>query len=400
MNLTSWVEVDLEAISNNIKSIKSFIGKTRLMAVVKGDAYGHGLVPVSCCAVESGADYLGVATLEEGILLRKKGIIKPVLVFNTILPDQADIVVKNNLTATVCSFDVVQALDEAARKYNKNACVHVNVDTGFGRFGLLPEYVAEFINIVNMSFDCIFIEGIYTHFSSSVSETMTKRQFEKFKFVLDKLNNIGCHIPLRHACNSTATLMYPEMHMDMVRVGNLMYGLCEAGDMDIKSVAKVFSKVIFLKNLPSGHNVGYGNRFVTKRPTTIAVIPFGYYDGLELSVIQPNGIFDGFKSLIKQLLANFGYNNVQRKAKIKGKYCDIIGKIGMQNCIIDVTELKNEIFIGDLVELAMRKVNICYNIPRIYLKSGRTVVDTRMISISEDMKMVAEDKKRRETSIG
>jgi alanine racemase len=400
MNLTSWVEVDLEAISNNIKSIKSLIGKTKLMAVVKGDAYGHGIVPVSYCAVENGADYLGVASLEEGILLRKKGIVKPVLVFNTILPEQADVLVKNNLTATVCSFDVVQALDEAARKYNKTAYVHVNVDTGFGRFGLLPEHVAEFIKIINTSFDCIFIEGIYTHFSSSASETTTKRQFEKFKFVLDKLNYISCHIPIRHACNSTATLMYPDMHLDMVRVGNLMYGLCEASDIGIKPAAKVFSKVIFLKNLPSGHNVGYGNRFITKSPTTAAVIPFGYYEGLELSVIQPNGILDELKSLIKQFLKNFGYNTMRRKVKIKEKYCDIIGKIGMQNCIIDVTELKNDIFIGDLVELTMRKVNICYNIPRVYQKSGQTIVDTRMISISEDTEMDAEGKKRRETSIG
>ncbi|MGI6485212.1 MAG: alanine racemase [Tepidanaerobacteraceae bacterium] len=399
MNLTSWVEVDIDVVSNNVKLIKNFIGNKKLMAVVKSDAYGHGIEPIAYCAVESGADYLGVATLEEGILLREKGITSPVLVFNTILPDQADFIVKNDLTATVCSFDVVKSLDEAARRINKKACIHVKVDTGFGRFGLLPEHAIEFIKIIITNFDCLSVEGIYTHFSSASSETLTRAQYEKFKCVLEKLTEIGYDIPIKHCCNSTAAYLYRDMHLDMVRVGNLMYGLSDVQLNGIKPAAKIFSKVIALKNLPSGHNVGYGNKYITKRPTLVGVVPFGYYDGLELNVLQPNGIFDRLKALIKELLRSLGFKSVQPTVKIKDKYCNIIGKIGMQSCIIDLTNLKKEVIVGDTVELKMRKVNLCYNIPRIYQKTGQTIVGMRMV-FPEYVEMDAKVKKRREVSIG
>ncbi|HHW02805.1 MAG TPA: alanine racemase [Thermoanaerobacterales bacterium] len=273
-NLTSWVDVDLDALSNNVKIIKDFIGKTKMLAVVKADAYGHGIVPVAFTAIESGADYIGVSNIDEGILLRKNGIEAPILVFNTILPEQAEKILQFDLTATVCSLDVVQALHEEAKRLNIRARIHIKVDTGLGRFGILPEHAPEFIRIISTDFKSVDIEGIYTHFSAASSESITRMQFNKFQSVTKAIQESGFNIPLSHACNSIATVKYPEMHLDMVRTGNLMYGLSPAGNLNIKKVAGVFSRIIFIKNLPKGHNIGYGNKYTTKRPTTVAVIPF------------------------------------------------------------------------------------------------------------------------------
>ncbi|WP_422445716.1 alanine racemase [Thermoanaerobacterium sp. DL9XJH110] len=396
-DLTSWVDIDLDAISKNIKAVKDYIGNVKLLAVVKADAYGHGLVPVARCAVENGVDYLGVSTLEEGIALRENGIKIPVLIFNVILPEQAETVLQYDLTATVCSFDVVQALNEASVKLNRKACIHLKVDTGFGRFGILPEHAVEFFKIIDTSFKNIYIEGVYTHFSSAFSETITRKQFNIFKSVLKRLEKEGYNIPLKHACNSTAALKYPDMHLDMVRIGNLMYGLCPSHPLDIQKPARVFSKVVFIKKLPAGHNVGYCNRFKTKRPTVVAVIPFGYYDGLELQVSQPCGLWESLKGFIKQILIGTGITSLDRKVRINGQYCNIIGKIGMQSCMADVTGLK-DIVVGDIVEITARKVNLRYNLPRVYHTAGRTFTDLRQefAEIYEEH----EGGKRREISIG
>lgn len=383
-NFTSWVDVDLDVLSNNIKIIKDFIGETKMLAVVKADAYGHGIVPVALTAIESGADFIGVSGLDEGILLRKSGIEAPILVFNTILPEQAEKIIQFDLTATVCSLDVVQALHEAAKRLNIKTRIHIKVDTGFGRFGILPEHTLKFVKIINSDFRAVDIEGIYTHFSTASSAAITRNQFEKFQSVTNKIRESGFNIPLRHACNSIATIKYPEMHLDMVRVGNLMYGLCPVGNLNIKKTAKVFSRIIFIKKLPRGHNVGYGNKYTTKRPTTVAVIPFGYYDGLELLVPQPNGVLDGLKSFLKQVLLGFGISRQDRKVRIKGRTFNIIGNIGMQNCMVDVTDLKDDIFIGEQVELSTRKVNLCYNLPRVYHREDEIFVDLRQRTVKFD----------------
>lgn len=370
-NMASWLDIDLDIISANIKTIRGFIGKTKMLTVVKADAYGHGLVPIALCAVKNGADYLGVSNIEEGITLRQHGINLPILLFNPILPERAEEVVNFNLTATVCSFDLLQALNDASDKLNRPATVHIKVDTGFGRLGVLPEYAVEFINIIKTSFKNIYIEGIYTHFSNASSETTTRKQFNSFLSVLEELKNKNIKIPIRHVCNSMATLKYPDMHLDMVRVGNLIYGLCVPAPNKIMSPVKVFSKIIFIKQLPKGHFVGYGNKYKTKRPTTIAIVPFGYYDGLGLVVQKPMGILDEIKGFIKHILISLGILSNYMKVKVNNCDCNIIGKLGMQNCIIDITGVQ-DVFIGTTVELNLRKVNINYTLPRVYHMEGKT----------------------------
>jgi alanine racemase len=400
INPTSWVDVDLDIISENIKTIKKYLGTTRLLAVVKANAYGHGIYPVAACAVESGADYLGVSSLEEGIFLRQKGIKEPVLVFNTVLPEQAEEVLNYNLTATVCSFDAVQALNDAALKMNKKAFVHVKIDTGFGRFGVLPEHTVEMVRVIITNFENIHIEGIYTHFSLATNEKITRKQFDVFLSVIKLLEGQGYKIPLKHVCNSSAALNYPDMHMDMVRVGNLVYGLCPSKNLKINNPTKIYSKIILLKNLPKGHYVGYGNRFRTRRPTTIAIVPFGYYEGLELLISQPNGIWDGLKNFFKQVLAGFGIIGATRKVRINDIQCNILGKISMQNCIVDITDIKDEVFVGDIVEVIARRINLSQSIARIYHKADKIFSETETVFDENGSKLISNAIQRRETSIG
>ncbi len=398
-NPTSWLYVDLNTISENIKTIKNYIGATRLLVVVKANAYGHGMYPVAACAVESGADYLGVSSLEEGIFLRKSGIKEPVLVFNTILPEQAEDALNYDLTVTVCSFDTVQALNDAAAKMNKKAFVHVKIDTGLGRFGVLPEHAVEMVHIITANFKNIYIEGIYTHFSLATNESITRKQFNIFLSIIKELEHQGYKIPLKHVCNSTAMLNYAEMHLDMVRVGNLVYGLCPSKNLKISNPSKIYSKIIFLKTLPKGHYVGYGNRFKTRRHTTVAIVPFGYYDGLELFISQPNGIWDSLKNLIKQILASFGVITANRTVKVNGIQCNILGKISMQSCIVDVTDIKDKVFIGDVVELSARRINLSHSIARVYHKADNIFLVDKAVSDEDEVNLSHGTEQRSETSI-
>jgi alanine racemase len=376
---TSWLDVDLDIMSENIRKIKNFIGNTKMMAVVKADAYGHGLLPVALCAIEHGAEYLGVSNIEEGVFLRQNGISSPILIFNCLLPEQADEAVKYDLTATVSSLDVVQALNNKAIKMNKNVFIHLKIDTGFGRFGILPDFAVDFVKIVTSTFKRVKLEGIYTHFSSATSEKTTRRQFRKFINVVEEIKAMDVNIPIKHVCNSLATIKYPEMHLDMVRVGNLIYGFCGQQTIGTKPVGKIVSRILLLKTLPAGHNVGYDNKFITKRPTRVAIIPFGYFDGLALAVLQPEGFMQALKTFIKLIFPSICCSK-ERKVKIKGKMCKIVGKIGMNNCMIDVTDLNNEVYVGDCVEISARRVNLRYTLPRVYRNKGQVFEDLRNTS--------------------
>jgi len=253
----------------------------------------------------------------------------------------------------------------------------------------------EFPKIYN-----IYLEGIYTHFSKANNEKITYKQFNAFMSLVETLNEQGIEIPIKHVCNSVAALNYPEMHLDMVRVGNLIYGMVPSKEIAITNPSKICSRVIFLKNLPKGHYIGYGNKYKTKKPTTIAVVPFGYFDGLEVYVFQPNGFLDGLKYLIKQVLFRFGIYSSSRKANINGASCYILGKISMQNCIVDVTKIKNNVFVGDVVELSARRLNLSQSIVRIYHRAGRVFSENDITPAETASDFAPPAGQRRETSIG
>ncbi len=374
----SWVEVNLDAIEANVRNIKSFIGeKVELIAVVKADAYGHGAIPVAKVALESGASRLAVARASEGIELRKAGIEAPILVMNYITLAEIPEVVRYDLTPTLITLEQAQALSQEALKAGKKLPVHIKVDTGLGRFGLLPEEVEDFVREV-ASLPGLTIEGLYTHFSvadevSQDSTNYTFRQFEIFMEVVNRLERAGFNFPLRHACNSAATIRFPFMHLEAVRTGIILYGFRPSEEVEppfpLVPALSLKSRVARVKVLPAGFPVSYGRTYVTTRPTPVALVPVGYGDGY------------------CRLLSNRGF------VLIKGVRVPIIGRICMDQFVVDVSgvdgvSIEDEVvLIGEqggvrigAEEVARWAETIHYEVvaslsrrlPRLYLRQGKS----------------------------
>lgn len=312
------VEVDLSAIRHNASEIKRQIGRAKLLAAVKGDGYGHGLVPSAKAALEGGADFLGVATLEEAARLREAGIDAPVLMLSTILPEEAQEAIRLDVRVTVCSIPTLMALNEAAGRLGTKARVHLKVDTGMGRLGVMPERAVEYVKMAK-SLKNIEVEGISTHFPSADEEdrSFTERQIGAFKGVLSSLEAEGIRPPMAHASNSAATVAFPEARFDMVRCGLLIYGIWpipgKEKRWDLKPAMRVVSRLLLVKEIPPGWPVSYGRRFVAERPTKVGVVPVGYHDGIDSRLSGKGWVI------------------------VKGKRVPIIGRVCMDHFMVDLT---------------------------------------------------------------
>lgn len=320
----SWAEINLDAIEANIRNIKSFIGeKCELIAVVKANAYGHGAIPVAQVALEAGASRLAVARASEGIKLRQTGIEAPILVMNYIPLAEIPQAVRYNLTPTLITLEQARAFSQEALKVGRKWPVHIKVDTGMGRFGLLPEEVMDFVRAV-ASLPGLTLEGFYTHFSvadelNPDSTNYTLRQFEIFMELSEKLEKAGFHFPLRHVCNSAATIRFPSMHLEAVRVGIILYGLRPSEEIEppflLSPALSLKARVARVRVLPANFPVSYGRTYVTTRPTPVALVPVGYGDGYH------------------RLISNRGF------VLIKGVRVPIIGRICMDQFVVDVSEV-------------------------------------------------------------
>ncbi|HIC93204.1 MAG TPA: alanine racemase, partial [Anaerolineae bacterium] len=281
----TWAEIDLDAIAHNVRQLKRHIGeRVKLMAVVKANAYGHGAVPVARTALESGAERLAVNRVVEGIELRRAGIAAPILVLGYFPPWEAEAVVRHGLIPTVTEREVASALAEAAGRLGKAVPIHIKVDTGMGRFGLLPEEVVDFVQGL-ADFPNLHLEGLYTHFAAAdeADKSYTRRQFGIFLDVLKRLEEAGVEVPIRHAANSAATLDLPETHLDMVRCGIAIYGLYPSAEVSrsvpLRPAMSLKSRVARLRTLPAGSCISYGCTYITSSPTRVALVPVGYGDG-------------------------------------------------------------------------------------------------------------------------
>ena len=372
----TWVEINLDAIVNNVKNIKKLIGeKKELMAVVKGNAYGHDILEVSSVVLNNGATRLAVARLEEGIFLRKAGITVPILILGLTLKQQAELLVSYNITPTVCEYEMIEKLSESAFKEGKIVKVHLKVDTGMGRIGICPNHVLNFIKKLKVLKN-VQIEGIFTHFSvaDEKDKTYTEKQFRKFMEVLIVLEKEGIKIPVKHVGNSATLLDLPYMWLDLVRPGISMYGLYPSTEVqkNVKLIpAHSFkTRIVFLKELFAGESIGYGRTYTTKKKrTVVASLPVGYADGYN------------------RLLSNQG------EVLVRGKRFPIIGRVCMDQCMIDITNLP-QVEIGDEVvlwgrqgqeeitveEIADKIGTINYEIvhmpdkkrvPKLFIKNGR-----------------------------
>ncbi|HID10551.1 MAG TPA: alanine racemase, partial [Candidatus Latescibacteria bacterium] len=221
------IEIDLSAIRHNLDEVRQAVGPERkILAPVKANAYGHGMLPVARAALEAGASMLGVAYLDEGIALRQAGIAAPVLIFGSELPEGAPEIVRWGLTATLCTYELARALSEAAMRLRRNAVVHIKVDTGMGRIGLKVEEIRSFLQRIS-ELPGVVVEGIYTHFATADGTgdgEFVLAQMEHFRRVVGQLRREGLNLPVAHAANSAAVLRYPSAHLDMVRPGIMIYG--------------------------------------------------------------------------------------------------------------------------------------------------------------------------------
>ncbi|MGD8462669.1 MAG: alanine racemase [Anaerolineae bacterium] len=327
----TWLEVDLEAIAHNVRRVVDIVGPdVTVLAVLKADGYGHGAVRVARIALNNGARYLGVASINEGELLRKSGIAAPILVLGYTPAWQARELVLNDLAATLYDVDVARALNRAARELDGRVRVHIKVDTGMGRLGLLPDQVEPFVRQVR-AWTNLDVEGIFTHFSVADSDPdYTRLQIARFRQVLAALDDGGIEIPLVHAANSAAILSLPESHFTMVRLGIAMYGLHPSSVVrcppDFRPALTFKTQVAQVKTLPPGSFVSYGNTYQTATEQRIAVIPVGYADGF------------------RRAPRHWG------EVLVRGRRVPIVGRVCMDQTMIDVTAVP-DVRLGDEVVL-------------------------------------------------
>lgn len=331
----TFAEIDLAAVAHNIQEIQKRVQPARVMAVVKANAYGHGLAEIAQVSLQNGAHSLGVALLEEGIQLREVGIQKPILVFGGFFEDQIDAFLKYDLELTLFNKDRAGALTDRAKKLNKRARVHIKVDTGMGRVGVDWREAVRFVrNAVELP--RIEVVGIYTHFASADEKdtSFAELQMQRFRHVLTVLEEQAIRIPVKHAANSGAIWNMPDSYLDLVRLGVMLYGyfpsLAVPPDVPIRPAMSLKSKVILLKEVQADSPISYGSTYRTGERTRIATIPIGYGDGYN------------------RLLSNKG------EVLIKGKRFPVVGRVCMDQIMVDVG-INDSIRFGDEVVLLGRQ---------------------------------------------
>lgn len=330
----AWVEIDKTKALNNFINIKKRVGENvKVCAVVKANNYGMGAVELSKMYIENGADMLAVAVMSEALELRRNFSDIPIIVLGYIPDNCYKEAVTNNITPAIFTYDQALKLNSIAKELGKIANIHIKVETGMNRIGFLP--TKENADIVKKISELsnIHINGAFSHFAKSdeFNKTTTNHQAELFNLFIKMLEERGVDIPIRHIANSAAIIDTPEYYYDMVRPGIILLGYYPSDEvnkdnLDIKPCIKLKARVVNLKTIPKDSGVSYGYTYITKRDTTIGTIPIGYADGFSRS------------------LSNNFY------VLVKGVKCPVVGRVCMDQCMIDMTEVENP-SIGDEVTI-------------------------------------------------
>lgn len=314
-------KIDLDAILNNFYEVKKRINKdTKIMAVLKADAYGHGAVPLAELLKDK-IDYFGVSIIEEAMELRASGITTPILIFGYTSPDRFQEILVNNLEQTIFQLPVAEKLSRSAVAVGKVAKIHIKVDTGMNRLGISAcnesiEIIKQIVNLPNIE-----IRGIYSHYACAdlCDKTFEENQRKRFLDFIDGVEKSGISIPIKHICNSAA-IVDDDDCFDMVRMGLLLYGLFPSGEVHKERLSlipamELKTHVIFINLVDAGQGVSYGRTYVTTRRTKIATLPIGYADGYPRALSSKGRVL------------------------IKGKYAPIIGRVCMDMMMVDVTDI-------------------------------------------------------------
>jgi len=313
----TFAEVDLRAIRSNLSAVRTHTG-VRVMAVVKANAYGHGMLPVAQSILTHGlADYFGVAIVEEAVELRSAGVRLPVLVFSAPAARQLDLYVEHDIDATLCSLDTARRLNRLAAAAGKVAPVHIKVDTGMGRIGVATADAPAFFDAVRR-LRHLRVEGLYMHFATSDEADLSfaRTQLDRFNAVRAAILAAGASIPLVHCANSGAIMQLPEASFDMVRPGIMMYGYRPSHDtrpsVALEPAMSLKTAISFVKTVPKGTTISYNRRYVAANKTTIATVPAGYADGIHRSLLN------------------------KAEAIVAGKKYPVVGTICMDQMMIDL----------------------------------------------------------------
>lgn len=344
-NSRAWLEIDLDAIRHNTREIRRLTAQdAEIIGVVKADGYGHGAVEVSKCILENGVTRLAVSQLDEAIQLRRQGITAPILLLSDLEPERVEGLLAYDVAQIVFTRDFAEAISEKAVRAGKVAKIHIKLDTGMGRVGFRaedPATVEEILAIGKLPGLCI--EGIFTHFAvsdegSEKDIAYTQKQFALFEQVYAALEQRGMKIPFRHVANSAAILRYPDMHLDGVRAGIILYGFHPSdvtrGLGDLRPAMTFKARLTSVKKVPAGTSLSYGCTYTTKRESVIATVPVGYADGY-------------FRALSNKA-----------RVLIGGQYAPICGRVCMDQFMVDVTDIVGagtSVSVGDEVVLMGRQ---------------------------------------------
>lgn len=365
---STWLEIDLGIIRNNVKHLLD-LTNSQVMAVVKADGYGHGALAVARAATEAGANWCGVARLDEALQLRRAGVNKRLLVLGYTPPDRIPDAIANNVAVTVYDRGVAQTYADQAASVGEALRVHVKVDTGMGRLGMRPEDALQFAHAQREN-PALEIEGVFTHFARAdePQSGTTDRQIERFNTLLDQLESDGLRPKIVHAANSSGAVYFPNARYDLVRTGIAMLGIDPSPEAPLpegfRAALTWKARLTSKKTLPARHGISYGHAYYTQTDESIGVVPVGYADGL------------------RRVHGNFFL--------IEGQRVPVVGNVAMDQTMVRLdyvpqAEIGSEVVIigrqGELVinahELARRWSTISYEVvcgladrlPRIYLNA-------------------------------
>lgn len=370
--------VDLDAIASNIKNIRAKVDKNSgIIGIIKADAYGHGSVETAKVLLDNGADWLAVAVVDEGLNLRKNGITAPILLLGYTPELRLNDVINNGFIQTVYSYDTAKKLSEAASALGKKAVIHIKIDTGMGRIGyrVNEESADEIVKISKLP--NIDVNGMFTHFSTAdeADKAYTLEQYNKFVKMNDMLEKRGLHIPVKHAANSAAIMDFDNMMFNMVRPGIILYGAYPSDEVKkenllLSPAMSIKTHVSYVKDVNEGDSISYGRKYIAPSKRRIATIPVGYADGF-IRAYSKGG-----------------------KVLVRGEYAPIVGRICMDQFMVDVTdidgvEVNDEVVLigkqgdkeitADFIASVLDTINyevfctLSKRVPRQYIQNGKIV---------------------------
>ncbi|KEI95396.1 alanine racemase [Clostridium botulinum A2B7 92] len=372
-----WAEIDLDNLQHNLKQIKKICGNKEIIGVIKANAYGHGSMEIAPTLLENGVSRLAVAVLSEAMELRMSGIKEPIMILGYTPCALGDMLLDNDIEQSVYSYNDALELSKIAVLKRKILKIHIVVDTGMGRIGFLPtkESVEDVYKISKLP--NIQIEGVFSHFSSAdeLDKDYTLYQMNNYNEFINKLEEKNIQVHIKHIANSAAIIDLESTHLDAVRAGIIMYGYYPSNyvlrnNIKLKPVMSLKTSIVHIKKVSSGEYISYGRTFKTERESIIATLPIGYADGYN------------------RLLSNKG------KVIVNGKLAPVIGRVCMDQCMIDVTSIEN-LKVGDVVTIMGEENGVSYTaediasqigtisyevicnvnkrVPRVYKKDGKII---------------------------